>query len=52
MINDNYYTTNSNVKYTDSFPTMYCFVCRNLDNNELEELPSGVFDNKRNLLEL
>ena len=53
MIKDNDYTNNSYIKYTNSFPTMMCsFASRHLDNNQLEELPSGVFDHNRRLIEL
>ena len=45
MIKDNDYT---NIV----FATMCSFASRHLDNNQLEELPSGVFDHKRFLFEL
>ena len=45
MIKDNDYT---NIV----FATMCSFASRHLDNNQLEELPSGVFDHKRYLYEL
>ena len=34
------------------FALMFYFVFRHLDNNQLEELPSGLFDHHANLLEL
>ena len=53
MIKDNDYTNNSNIKYTASFCyDVFLFASRHLDNNQLEELPSGVFDHKIYLFEL
>ena len=34
------------------FAAMFYFVDRHLDNNQLEELPPGLFDHNANLIEL
>ena len=53
MIKDDDYANNGYIQYTDSF-LLRCvpFFSRHLDNNQLENLTSGIFDHQRYLFEL
>ena len=52
MIKDNDNANGSYIQYADSFHSMCSFVSRHLDNNQLENLNSGIFDQQSNLYEL